>query len=156
MVDGSYNSSFVKDIKLLDFEGVCLNSVALEGTVFSGEGVGARFVGLPWVREQIRSELCFDPFLGTLNLHLKDKEAKFLREKLKGTKTIEIIPQNGFYKALCFRVLISKKINGYAIIPKKPNYPLNVLEIVAATCLRKALSLNDGDKVEVTLVLEAF
>lgn len=126
----------------------------MKGTVFSGEGAGARFIGIPWVRDQIRKKLHFDPYLGTLNLRLADEEAESLRENLRCEKGVEIVPEKGFYRALCFQVVISDKINGCVVVPEKPNYPLDVLEIIASTCLRRELSLNNGDKVEVTLVLE--
>ena len=139
---------------LLSVEGFRLNSLTVKGTVFGGEGAGARFIGIPWVRNQIRKKLHFDPYLGTLNLRLADEEAESLRERLRSAKGVEIIPEKGFYRALCFQMLISDKIDGCVVIPEKPNYPLDVLEIVASTCLRRELSLNDGDKVEVTLFLE--
>lgn len=129
-------------------------SIRVEGTVFSGEGVGASFVVLPWVKDQVRKKFGFDPYPGTLNLRLLDEEAVSLRDKLRKMKGIEIKPKRGFYKANCFHVKVSGKVNGYVLIPEKPDYPLNVLEIVTAKCLRDTLSLDDGDKVELTFTLE--
>jgi riboflavin kinase len=132
-----------------------LISAIVEGVVISGEGVGASFIVLPWVRSQIREKFGFDPYLGTLNLHLAWGEAVSVRDRLQVAEGIEIKPRKGFYRASCFHVVVSSKINGCVLIPEKPDYPLNILEVVSAECLRDALSLNDGDKVELTVILES-
>lgn len=131
-----------------------MTSFRLEGTVLSGEGVGASFIVLPWVKDQVRKKFGFNPYPGTLNLHLLDEEAVSIRDKLQKVKGIEIKPRRGFYNAYCFHVKVSGKVNGCVLIPEKPGYPFDILEVVAAECLRDVLSLDDGDKVELSLILE--
>ncbi|MDH5447582.1 MAG: CTP-dependent riboflavin kinase [Candidatus Bathyarchaeota archaeon] len=131
-----------------------MNSVKVKGVVFSGEKVGSRFIGIAWAKKQIRKKLGFDPYVGTLNIRLPEREAKLLRETLQDFEGIEITPAKGFFQARCFNILIMNKIKGAIVIPEKPDYPSNVLEIIAPTCLRKALSLTDSNEVEITVFLE--
>ncbi|RME49670.1 MAG: DUF120 domain-containing protein, partial [Chloroflexi bacterium] len=42
--------------------------VVLRGRVVTGQGEGARFTQLPWVRAQFVDRLGIDPHPGTLNL----------------------------------------------------------------------------------------
>ena len=55
----------------------------------------------------------------------------------------------------CDAVIAKGRINGCydcgVIIPLVPNYPGQILEIVAAVHLKDALGLNDGDEVELEL-----
>jgi riboflavin kinase len=132
-----------------------MNMVKAKGTVFSGENVGNRFIGIAWAKKQIKEKLGFDPYIGTLNIRFPEKEAKHLKKTLQDSKGIKITPAKGFFQASCFNILIMNKIKGAIIIPEKPGYPPNVLEIIAPTCLRKALSLTDSDEVEITIFLEA-
>jgi len=130
-----------------------MNTVKVKGVVFSGEETGSQFVGISWAKKQIKKKLGFDPYLGTLNIRLSKKDVKLLERILKDLKGIEIIPAKGFFRAHCFNVLIMNKIKGAIVLPEKPDYPSNVLEIIAPVCLRKALSVADGDKVEIAIFL---
>lgn len=132
-----------------------MNMVKAKGIIFSGEKVGNRFIGITWAKKQIREKLGFDPYIGTLNIRLPEKEAKHLKRTLHDFEGIKITPAKGFFQARCFNILIMNKIKGAIVIPEKPDYPSNVLEIIAPTCLRKTLSLTDSDEVEITIFLEA-
>ena len=48
--------------------------VILQGKVISGSNQGKKFVNLPWVKKQIKLKLGFDPYLGTLNLHICEEK----------------------------------------------------------------------------------
>jgi len=131
-----------------------MRSTKAKGIVFSGEGVASQFVGIAWVKKQIKEKLGFDPCLGTLNVRLPEREAELLERFLKNCEGIEITPAKGFFRARCFKALIMNRIRGAVVIPEKPNYQSNVLEIIAPVCLRKALSLVDSDEVEITIFLD--
>ena len=131
-----------------------MNTVTVKGTVFNGEGVGSQFIGIAWARKQIQEKLSFDPYLGTLNIRLTEREAKPLRKTLKKFEGVRITPKKGFFQAQCFKALIMNKIKGAIIIPQKPNYPSDVLEIIASIHLRKTLILKDNDEIEITIFLE--
>jgi riboflavin kinase len=126
----------------------------LQGTVFSGEGVGRKFIGFEWAKQQIKEKLGFDPYQGTLNILLSRTEAQHLKTILSKVKKIEITPERGFYRGWCVKVHLMNQIEAAIIIPQKPHYPSNILEIVAPIPLRQALSLEDGDIVEVTVRLD--
>ena len=134
-------------------EGRQMKTVTAKGVVLTGEGVGSQFIGITWAKKQIKEKLGFDPYLGTLNIRLPEREAKLLEKILKDSKGIEITPTKGFFRAYCFNALIMNKIKGAIVLPKKPNYPPNILEIIAPIQLRKALSLKDNDEVEITIFL---
>lgn len=126
-----------------------MDSLVIKGNVVSGEGAGRFFVGVDWAQKQIREKLGFDPYLGTLNVRLTEREAEKLRKVLKASKGIEIEPARGYFVGHCFKALIMTKIKGAIVIPDKPGYHSTNLEIIAPVYLRKALSLEDGAEVQV-------
>jgi len=126
-----------------------LPKVVFAGTVFSGEGRGKKFVELPWFRRQVEEKLGFSPYLGTLNLRLLEKEVEKKRLlETAGSLTVE--PQTGYYSGLLFGASIDTLECG-VIIPIMPNYPSDVLEIIAPFYLRGNLKLVDGSLVFVTV-----
>lgn len=131
-----------------------MNIVTIKGTVFSGEGTGSQFVRIPWATKQIKEKLSFNPYFGTLNIHLPKRETKKLEKILKESKGIKIIPAEGFSQAQCFNALIMNKIKGAIVLPEKTNHPPNVLEIIAPVHLRNTLSLKDSDEVKLTIYLD--
>ena len=124
-------------------------TIVFIGTIFSGSGSGKEFVDLPWVRRQIKEKMGFSPFSGTLNLHLNEesKEKKILLEKTKG---ILIEPESGYCAGVLFKVCIDA-LECAVVVPKVPNYPSDVLEIIAPVCLREHLKLKDGSLVSVSV-----
>jgi riboflavin kinase len=124
-----------------------LPKLVFEGTVYSGKGEGKKFVDLPWVKKQIEEKLEFSPYLGTLNLHLAEGSIK-RKVLLENATGVDINPQIGF----CSGVMYKAEIGDLAcavVIPKVPNYPSDVLEIIAPVCLRERLKLFDGSLVSV-------
>jgi riboflavin kinase len=120
-----------------------------KGTVFSGTGNGKKFLDLPWVKQQIEEKLGFTPYAGTLNIRLTEDSAqkKSLLEKAQG---IEIEPQVGYCPGVLFRACIGA-LDCAVVIPKVPNYPSDVLEVIAPVYLRGELKLVDGCLVTVTV-----
>ena len=129
-------------------------NLTIEGTVFQGKGVDSGFIGLPWVKRQIQQKLGFEPYTGTLNIHLEKKDAETLSRKLKRLPGIEITPKLGFLEAFCFHALIHRKTKGAVIIPKKPEYPTDMVEIIAPVSLREEIPVKDGDRIVVTILLQ--
>lgn len=119
----------------------------LAGTVFSGKGEGKKFTNLSWVERQIRDKLNFTPFPGTLNIHLEKENQK---KALESADSMMIIPQKGYCYGKLFKAQIDD-LNCGIVLPLIPNYPRNVLEIIAPVYLREKLKLNDGSRVVVTL-----
>jgi riboflavin kinase len=126
-----------------------LPQIVFKGTVFSGRGEGKKFIDLPWVKGQIQEKLGFTPYSGTLNLHLS-KESVEKRVLLENTKGMMIEPQVGYCPGVLFRACIGG-LECAVVVPKVPNYPSDVLEIIAPVCLREHLKLMDGSLVTVSV-----
>ncbi|MGD0646088.1 MAG: DUF120 domain-containing protein [Candidatus Bathyarchaeia archaeon] len=126
-----------------------MRKITFKGTVFSGTGEGRKFIDLPWVKRQIEEKLGFTPYSGTLNLHLT-KESVKQKKLLENTKQLDVLPQKGY----CIGTLIKSHIDSLEcaiIIPQVPNYPSDVLEIIAPWYLRDRLNLADNSEVIVTV-----
>jgi riboflavin kinase len=128
-----------------------MDTLRIEGKVFSGKGEGSRFIRLPWVKKQIEEKLGFTPFLGTLNLRLSENGAK-LKEQLKKRNSIEILPAEGFYRGKCFKAYLMDSLECAVVIPEVAEYSPDVIEIVASVNLREKLQRKDGDVVEVKIL----
>jgi riboflavin kinase len=126
-----------------------LPQIVFLGTVFSGTGQGKKFIDLPWVKCQIEEKLGFTPYSGTLNLRLT-KESIENKKRLETAEGFVVEPQAGYCRGVMFRAKIDS-VQGAIVIPKAPNYPNSVLEIIAPVYLRKHLNLTDGNQVTVTV-----
>lgn len=127
-----------------------MKTLCIKGTVFSGSGEGTRFTEFSWVKRQIAEKLGFKAYSGTLNLRIMEDAYKL--KALRNAKAIEILPPKGFYRGKCFKAAIDS-VKCAIIIPEIPNYPENMLEIVAPLNLRERFKLKDGDTVKVTIML---
>ncbi len=125
--------------------------LVFKGKVSSGSKQGKIFVSLPWVKKQIKTKLGFDPFIGTLNLRVINKtDIKDLRE----ANGIKINPEKGYYEAKCFRAQVMNKITGGIILPDVPEYPSDILEVLAPVNLRRTFGLKEGEIIEVIVMIE--
>jgi riboflavin kinase len=123
----------------------------LKGRVFSGSGEGAKFTELRWVRRQIAEKLGFAPYPGTLNIKITEGNAKL--KLLRGSKSIQISPADGFCRGRCFNAYLMDNLKCAIVVPEVTNYPEDVLEVIASTNLREKYRLKDGDTVEVKIIL---
>ena len=130
-----------------------MKSLDIKGTIFSGKSEGAKFIKLPWVKKQLTEELGFTPHPGTLNIKISGKNLK-LKALLDKAEAKEILPAPGFRRGRCFQAYLMKKVRCGVVIPEMPNYPRNILELVAPINLREKLQLKDGDFVDVKIFLE--
>ena len=122
----------------------------IQGVVQSGLGQGDSFTQLEWVRQQFRDKIGFDPYPGTLNLRVQDRNGLV---GLRAERGIRIEPgAPGFCAAKCFRVKIGESVAGAWIIPDVPGYPDDLVELMAPVCLRDTLGLESGDLVPVRLL----
>jgi riboflavin kinase, archaea type len=128
-------------------------TVTLEGTVFTGLGEGAYYIGRENYRKQLRERLGFDPYPGTLNLKLSSDYDIKTRSELDAYPALEVKGfQNGersFGTVRCYPVTINNEVKGALITALRTHYDASVLEIIAPVCLRKQLNLKDGNKVKV-------
>jgi riboflavin kinase, archaea type len=128
-----------------------LPKIKLAGTVYSGAGQGKKFIALPWVREQLIGKLGFCPYPGTLNIRLT-KESLPPKKQLETLHGIMVNPEAGYFSGSFIKAKI-KNLECYIVIPKVPNYPADVLELVAPVNLREQLKLADGDCVSVEVTV---
>jgi riboflavin kinase len=125
--------------------------VNLRGKVVSGSGEGAKFTELPWVKKQTTEKLGYIPCPGTLNIKLT--EANFFKDLFKKIKWIEISPVNDFCRGRLIQARFIDDLECAIIIPEVENYPEDIVELVAPVNLREKFKLENGDKVEVKIML---
>jgi len=128
-----------------------IQEIVLKGNVFSGNKQGSRFVNLPWVKKQINEKLGFNPYIGTLNLQLPNKTAL---DRLREADGIIIVPEKGYFDGKCFKTLVNEKVEGAVVLPDVPDYPPDLLEVLAPVNLRKTFGLKDGMEVKVSVRIE--
>jgi riboflavin kinase len=126
-----------------------LKRMKLNGAVISGGGDGKKFLELPWVKQQIREKLGFTPYPGTLNVKLNEKSVK-QRKLLEEATSMKICPVKGFCKGLLFKAFLGV-VECAIVLPEVAGYPKDLLEIIASVNLRKALLLEDGCEVTITV-----
>lgn len=127
--------------------------LTLEGELFTGLGEGAYYVGQSGFLTRFKEKMGFKPFVGTLNLRLKDQQLRN-RSHLESVSSIEIDGfRNGtrsFGPVKCYPAVINGQIEGCLIRPVRTHYGEDVIEILAPVNLRKRLKLRDGDIVKVS------
>lgn len=125
-----------------------------EGTVFSGMYQGAYYLSQGDYRDQIRKKLGFDPFLGTLNLRLREGDL-MQRHKLDRMPAITLkgfrSSDRAFGGARCYPLVVNNEVEGALIVPDRTRYDFSVMEIIAPINLRSHFNLEDGDTVKVSI-----
>ncbi len=124
------------------------------GTVFTGIGKGAYYVGHPGYKRRIREKLGYVPYPGTLNLRLSTPGDIRHRKKLREDKGVRIEPfehkGERFSGLNCFEGEMSgTRVN--LLIIEITHYDDSVMELISPVYLRGELSLRDGDRVAVTI-----
>jgi riboflavin kinase len=125
--------------------------VFLKGNIVTGNNRGQHFVNLPWVKEQIKTKLGFVPYIGTLNLKILNEKAIYQLRKAEG---IKIEPEKGYYNGKCFKALVMNQVEGAVVLPDVPEYPSDLLEILAPVNLRKTLELKNGDIIDLVISIK--
>jgi len=119
-----------------------------KGRIVTGLGEGQYYISLDGYKKQFVEKLGFEPYPGTLNLHLKEPFAHHEASAIKidGFKD----ESRTFGGCKCYVVRI-EGVKCAIIRPDRSSYPLNLVEIIAPVNLRKTLGLKDGDEIEVIL-----
>ena len=126
-----------------------MQQLVFEGTVFSGTGAGKRFIDLPWVKLQIQQKLGFTPYSGTLNIRLTE-QSREKRKLLDPARGMRIEPEADHYLGVLFKASIAA-FEAAVVVPIVPNYPADVLEVIAPVYLRRHLGVGDGNAVAVAV-----
>ena len=129
--------------------------VISEGKIVSGMGEGKYYTEQRGYLEQFQTKLHFTPFPGTLNVEINPVERNKLRllKNYGGILINEFQTKNRtFGSVLCFHAMI-QGVEGAIVLPMRSHYS-TVLEAISPAQLRKKLRLNDGDEVDVVVLLK--
>jgi CTP-dependent riboflavin kinase len=127
--------------------------IKIRGKIVDGIRVASDFTQVPWVKDQFSCKLAIDAYPGTLNLEITEPEDLKAFDSLKTREGVEITPEQAtFCSAKCYPVLIAGKIKGAIVFPCVADYPRNKLELIAPVHVRKTLSLDAGDVIEVEIL----
>lgn len=128
--------------------------VTIHGTVASGMGEGGYYICQEKYIKQFKSKLGFVPFEGTLNVIVDDEDVS----KLEVIRSITGHTINGFNSdgrsfgnVIAYNAKI-RNIDCAIVVPERSHY-VNIIEIICQYHLRRTLSLNDGDHVDVKINL---
>ena len=135
------------------------SSVDLKGTLVSGMGEGAYYMGLKGYTKQFISKIGYVPFPGTLNVRL---DKKIHQESIKQFETLDGIRIKSFSDGKrtygwvkCFPAKLNNSINCQLIILERTHHDDSVIELISKTCLRKNAKLKDGSKVSIKIVIDS-
>jgi riboflavin kinase len=135
------------------------SSVDLKGTLVSGMGEGAYYMGLKGYTKQFISKIGYVPFPGTLNVRL---DKKIHQESIKQFETLDGIKIQSFSDGKrtygwvkCFPAKLNNSINCQLIILERTHHDDSVIELISKTCLRKNAKLKDGSKVSIKIVIDS-
>ena len=126
----------------------------IQGTLKSGLGEGAYFISLKHYNNEINKKLGFNPFKGTLNVHVEEKKLKDFLENIERSKImlIEGFEDNGkkFGSVRCIKAKI-KDAEGAIIIPDI-NKHKDIIEFISCYNLREKLKLKEDDVVDIEII----
>lgn len=127
------------------------------GTVHSGLGTAKDYVAKQYYFTYFTDFLGQEPFLGTLNVHLDQKDINEFYNALSKMETFFIPNVNSegeeLWSLKCYFVTIDRYPRKnlvqkcLALNFEKSDHPLHIVELVAPVNLRKQLDLKDDTKV---------
>ena len=153
------NKGFSEMVKLSTILQKSLNSfpshVEIKGTLISGMGEGAYYMGLKGYTKQFKSKIGYVPFPGTLNVKI---DQKIHQEAIKQFINLNGINIHSFSDGKrtygwvkCFPAKLNNSINCNLILLERTHHDNSVVELISKTCLRKTAKLKDGAKVSIKI-----
>lgn len=150
---------FSEMIKLSTILQKSLNSfpshVQIKGTLVSGMGEGAYYMGLKGYTKQFKSKIGYVPFPGTLNLKV---DQKIHQEAIKQFATLNGIKIKSFSDGKrtygwvkCFPAKLNNSTNCNLILLERTHHDNSVVELISKSSLRKSAKLKEGSKVSLTI-----
>lgn len=124
--------------------------VTIHGCVQSGMGEGGYYICQERYVSQFSEKLGFVPFEGTLNIHVDPEDVG----KLDIVRSIAGVPIDGFSSdGRSFGAVVAYKakirnIDCAIVVPERSHYT-DVIEIICQYHLRRTLSLEDGDRLDI-------
>ena len=133
--------------------------IDLKGTLVSGMGEGAYYMGLKGYTKQFQSKIGYIPFPGTLNVRL---DQKIHQESIKQFETLNGIKIQSFSDCKrtygwvkCFSAKLNNSINCQLIVLERTHHDDSVIELISKVCLRKNAKLKDGSKVSIKIEINS-
>ncbi|MDH3361428.1 MAG: DUF120 domain-containing protein [Nitrosopumilus sp.] len=133
--------------------------VELKGTLISGMGEGAYYMGLKGYTKQFQSKIGYIPFPGTLNVLL---DQKIHQAAVKQFETLDGIKIDSFSDGKrtygwvkCFTAKLNNSINCELIILERTHHDTSIIELISKYCLRKTAKLKDGSKVLIKISINS-
>ena len=125
----------------------------LSGRVVTGTGQAAGFTELEHAKQQFLDKLGIDTWPGTLNLKLDDADSVAGWQSLRNGDGIGILsPDADNCHARSYPVQVNNHVTGAIIFPEVDGYPDDQVEVIAPLSLRGHFSLNDGDRLTLSLI----
>ena len=131
------------------------SSVDLKGTLVSGMGEGAYYMGLKGYTKQFISKIGYVPFPGTLNVRL---DKKIHQESIKQFEALDGIKIKSFSDGKrtygwvkCFPAKLNNSVNCDLILLERTHHDNSVIELISKTCLRKTAKLKDNAKISIKI-----
>ena len=129
--------------------------VELKGTLVSGMGEGAYYMGLKGYTKQFKSKIGYVPFPGTLNVRIDQKihqEAIKQFETLNGIKIKSFSDGKRTYGWVkCFPAKLNNSVSCDLILLERTHHDNSVIELISKTCLRKTAKLKDNTKISIKI-----
>ena len=133
--------------------------VELKGTLVSGMGEGAYYMGLKGYTKQFQSKIGYVPFPGTLNVRL---DQKIHQETIKQFETLNGIKIKGFADGKrtygwvkCFSGKLNNSAHCELIILERTHHDDSIIELISQSCLRKTAKLKDGSKISIKIQIDS-
>lgn len=122
----------------------------INGTVTSGFGKAAYFLGQDFYKSQFKVKCGFIPYPGTLNLTVPEKDLDKINNIKNNCKNV-IKSDQGFGGVKYIKAKLENSVTGAIVFPDKTTHEENYLEFIAKDNLRKKLHLKDGNKVSLEI-----
>lgn len=123
----------------------------LSGRITAGLGEGRYYLSLDGYKKQIKELFGFNPFPGTLNIELDDKEVWKKQHVLRMEPMVisGFKDKNRTYGDLfAYRCEIEEE-KCLLVVPIRTHHGPKIIEIISQLDLKKALNRKDGDKIKV-------
>ena len=121
------------------------------GIVTRGIGEGSIFMSMKHYKSEIKKQLGFDAYPGTLNLNINEEQLTLLKKSIP--IRIKAYEENNktYGGASCYKAEINN-IKGAIIIPDINKHKKDIIEFIAPVNLKSELKIKDGDKIKIELI----
>ena len=157
------SKGFSEMVKLSTILQKSLNSfpshVEIKGTLISGMGEGAYYMGLKGYTKQFKSKIGYVPFPGTLNVKI---DQKIHQEAIKQFVNLNGINIHSFSDGKrtygwvkCFPAKINNSVDCNLILLERTHHDNSVVELISKLSLRKSAKLKEGSKISIKIPINS-